>query len=55
MAQNLFLNITVSIGVATYPDTTKDFSKLIKEADKALHKYKQTGRNKVGFTNCTHN
>ncbi|QUH25482.1 diguanylate cyclase [Serpentinicella alkaliphila] len=41
--------ITISIGVATYPQTTKDFSKLTEEADKALYKAKQTGRNKVVY------
>lgn len=39
--------ITVSIGIATYPDTTINFNHLIKEADKALYEAKQTGRNKV--------
>lgn len=43
------VNITVSIGVATYPDTTRDLSKLIEEADSGLYKAKQTGRNKVIF------
>lgn len=41
------INITISIGISTYPDTTRDFSKLIKEADIALYEAKRTGRNKV--------
>jgi len=41
------INITVSIGVATYPNTTADISKLIEAADGALYQAKQTGRNKV--------
>lgn len=41
------INITISIGIATYPDTTTDFHALIKEADKALYMAKHTGRNKV--------
>lgn len=43
------INITISIGIATYPDTTKDFSKLMEEADGALYQAKQQGRNKVVF------
>lgn len=41
------VNITVSIGVATYPDTTTNFNDLLKEADKALYEAKQAGRNNV--------
>lgn len=41
------VSITVSIGIATYPDTTINFNDLIKEADKALYEAKQAGRNKV--------
>jgi diguanylate cyclase len=43
------ITITVSIGVATYPDTTEDVSKLIEYADSALYKAKQAGRNRVIF------
>lgn len=43
------IGITISIGIATYPDTTSNFNKLIDEADKALYKAKQTGRNRVVF------
>jgi diguanylate cyclase len=41
------INITISIGIAIYPDTTDDFVKLKEEADSALYKAKKTGRNKV--------
>jgi len=41
------IHITVSIGVAAYPDTTKDIESLIKKADSALYKAKGSGRNKV--------
>lgn len=41
------LNITVSIGVATYPDTTTDIQALIDQADAALYIAKRSGRNKV--------
>lgn len=39
--------ITVSIGVATYPDTTMSYEDIFNQADKALHCAKHTGRNKV--------
>ena len=41
------INITVSIGVATYPDTTSDLDKLFEDADSALYTAKRNGRNKV--------
>lgn len=41
------LKITVSIGVATYPDSNKDIDKLFNTADSALYDAKRTGRNKV--------
>lgn len=41
------INITVSIGVANYPETTDDINKIKEEADSALYKAKKTGRNKV--------
>lgn len=41
------INITVSIGVATYPDTLKDIEKIVEQADKALYIAKRTVRNKV--------
>lgn len=42
-----YINITVSIGVATYPDMASNKETLIKLSDKALYKAKNTGRNKV--------
>ncbi|KAB8126206.1 diguanylate cyclase [Gracilibacillus oryzae] len=41
------IHITVSIGVACYNETTSRARQLIHEADEALYKAKQTGRNKV--------
>jgi len=39
--------ITVSIGIATYPDTTKRIEVIFSQADKSLCYAKQTGKNKV--------
>jgi diguanylate cyclase len=45
------ISITVSIGIASYPDTTLELEKLLEQADIALYAAKRTGRNKV----CTDN
>lgn len=39
--------ITISIGVASYPDDAEEKELLISKADKALYKAKETGKNKV--------
>ncbi|WP_025270441.1 diguanylate cyclase [Hippea sp. KM1] len=41
------LNITVSFGVASYPDDSKRFKQLIQMADKALYSAKNSGRNRT--------
>lgn len=41
------ISITVSIGVASYPENTRDIEKLIEKADMALYKAKRSGRNTV--------
>ena len=41
------INITISIGAATYPDNVIDLEDLIKQADTALYSAKRSGRNKV--------
>ncbi|NLI91624.1 MAG: GGDEF domain-containing protein [Peptococcaceae bacterium] len=41
------IKITVSIGVATYPDTVDNINLLFEKADSALYTAKKTGRNKV--------
>lgn len=45
------VNITVSVGLSNFPETTTNGSLMIKDADKALYEAKRTGRNKV----CTAN
>ena len=39
--------ITISLGIASYPDDSDDIDRLIKKADAALYTAKQCGRNKV--------
>jgi diguanylate cyclase (GGDEF)-like protein len=41
------LQITVSMGVATYPDDADSVHLLIREADKALYTAKEEGKNRV--------
>lgn len=40
-------NVTISIGVSSYPQLTDDENHLVETADEALYKSKETGRNKV--------
>ncbi len=41
------LKITISVGVATYPDDGKDLESLIENADMAMYKAKKGGRDRV--------
>ena len=41
------VRLTVSIGVASYPDDGTSFSTLVEAADRALYEAKQRGRNRV--------
>jgi len=41
------INITISIGAATYPDNVSDLETLVDQADTALYSAKHSGRNKV--------
>jgi diguanylate cyclase (GGDEF)-like protein len=47
----LYLPSTLSIGVATFPMDGKDIDSLIEQADLAMYKAKQTGKNKVCIAN----
>lgn len=47
IGDNKYISITVSIGVATYPDTASNLEELKEKADTALYIAKQTGRDKV--------
>lgn len=46
-----FINITISIGISTYPNITQNINELLEHADNALYKAKRTGRNKVVLYN----
>lgn len=47
MQSSLYLPVTISIGVATYPEDAQDIDNLVEKADALLYKAKQTGKNKV--------
>ncbi len=49
LSNGLTLNITVSIGGASYPSHTSDLETLREKADMALYEAKRKGRNKVVF------
>ncbi len=44
--------VSVSIGVATYPDDTSDAEGLVRAADRALYRAKRGGRNCVVLAEC---
>jgi diguanylate cyclase len=47
IGDNKFINITVSIGAASYPETVSNLEEIVEKADIGLYKAKQTGRDKV--------
>lgn len=49
LTPDLEVKITISIGVASYPENGKTPSELIEYADKCLYNAKENGRNQVGF------
>ena len=49
LTPELEVNVTISLGVATYPFNASNPTELIEYADKCLYKAKENGRNQVGF------
>jgi diguanylate cyclase len=47
VGDNKVINITVSIGTATYPDTVESLEEILEKADIGLYKAKQSGRDRV--------
>jgi len=44
------LSVTVSVGIACYPDSSSDPEEILPKSDKALYKAKEAGRNRVAIT-----
>jgi diguanylate cyclase (GGDEF)-like protein len=40
-------NLTISVGIACYPDDSQDVNELVKKADEALYQAKREGKNRV--------
>ncbi len=49
LTPELEVNITISLGVSTYPENGTTPTELIEYADKCLYKAKENGRNRVGL------
>lgn len=49
--KDLTVNVTISLGVSTYPDSAATIAEMIETADKILYNAKETGRNRVGIPN----
>lgn len=47
LTSDVEISVTVSIGVSSYPYSTKNIDTLLEEADNALYSAKRSGRNKV--------
>ena len=48
------INITVSVGVACFPDYVREINDIREKADIALYEAKRTGRNKCVLYNYQH-
>jgi len=40
-------NLTISLGIATFPEDAKSIEDIVKVADRALYRAKENGRNRV--------
>lgn len=49
LSPDLEVNITISLGVSTYPENGTTPTELIEYSDQCLYKAKENGRNQVGF------
>lgn len=49
LTPELSVNVTISLGCATFPENGNTPSELIEYADKCLYQAKENGRNRVGF------
>ncbi len=47
ISDKVSIDITISIGISTYPNITNDIGNLLEDADTALYEAKRLGRNKV--------
>ena len=45
--------VSASIGIALYPDQGEEIDQLIKQADDAMYRVKNTGKNEFGFADTT--
>lgn len=46
--ENQFVNVTISVGMATW-NSTQNLDQLLQEADHALYQAKREGRNRVAY------
>lgn len=51
ISDNKAIKITISVGISSYPELTSETENLLKDADIALYKAKNSGRNKVVILN----
>ncbi len=51
ISNKVSINITISIGISTFPNLTNSTDNLLENADTALYEAKRTGRNKVVLYN----
>lgn len=47
VSEKTSIHITISVGVSTYPETTKSIGRLLEDADSAMYEAKRNGRGKA--------